>query len=174
MKNKTTRKLVVTAMIAAVYVVVTLAFGFMSYGSIQFRISEVMVLLAFIDPLYLPGLVLGCFIANLFGPFGVIDAIIGTFATFVTVYMIIKMKKRIKNETKSLFIASLMPSIFSFIIAIGIYYVSIAETAQTSTWVFWSAYGTIALGEFVVVTLLGFPMFKYILSKPEWVKRLTI
>ena len=62
-----TKFLVSTALIAAIYVVMTLAIAPLSFGMIQIRISEVLMLMAFIDKKYAPGLVLGCFIANCFG-----------------------------------------------------------------------------------------------------------
>ena len=68
-----TKFLVSTALIAAIYVVMTLAIAPLSFGMIQIRISEVLMLMAFIDKKYAPGLVLGCFIANCFSPFGMMD-----------------------------------------------------------------------------------------------------
>ena len=67
-----TKFLVSTALIAAIYVVMTLAIAPLSFGMIQIRISEVLMLMAFIDKKYAPGLVLGCFIANCFSPFGML------------------------------------------------------------------------------------------------------
>jgi uncharacterized membrane protein len=59
-----------TALIAAAYAALTYAFAWMSYEQIQFRISEVLVLFAFIEPRYGLGLVLGCILANLASPLG--------------------------------------------------------------------------------------------------------
>lgn len=170
MKNISTRNLVNIAMVAAIYVVITYTFSFMSYKEIQFRISEVMVLLVFIDPLYFPGLVLGTFIANLIGPYGLPDAIIGSIHSFISIFMIIKTSRFIKDRTRSLFIASLLPGIFSFIIAGEIYYF----TGVKDLSVFWLAYLTVAIGELVVITGIGFPLFKYIYTKPNWIKMLKI
>lgn len=72
-----TKFLVSTALIAAIYVVMTLAIAPLSFGMIQIRISEVLMLMAFIDKKYAPGLVLGCFIANCFSPFGMMDVVFG-------------------------------------------------------------------------------------------------
>ena len=55
MKNDLTKRLTRTALIAAIYAVVTLAIAPFSYGSIQFRVSEILVLLAIFDPLYIGG-----------------------------------------------------------------------------------------------------------------------
>jgi len=71
----------VNAMIACVYAVLTIAIAPIAYGGIQMRISEIMVFLAFYNKKYIPGLVLGCFIANMASPMGIWDMCFGTLAT---------------------------------------------------------------------------------------------
>ncbi|MEG0134337.1 MAG: QueT transporter family protein, partial [Clostridium sp.] len=71
--SKSTKKLVTTALVAAIYAVLTLVLGAISYGPIQFRIAELMVLLPFIKKDYIWGLTIGCFLANIIGPYGVPD-----------------------------------------------------------------------------------------------------
>ena len=163
-----TNFLVKTAMIAAIYTVLTLALYFLSYEAIQFRISELMVLLAFIDPLYLPGLVIGCFLANLLGPYGLTDAFFGTLATLFAVSMIIQTRRIFGNSLKSLFIASLWPSVSSLIIAFGIKVISGAP----ESFLFWVV--MVAIGEFSVVTVIGVPLYKWILKDDVLVDRLRM
>ena len=67
MKNKSTLFLVQAALIAAVYVVLTLVFAPFSYGEIQVRISEALTILPFFTPAAIPGLFVGCILANLLG-----------------------------------------------------------------------------------------------------------
>lgn len=98
--SKTTKRLVRTALIAAIYAVLTLILAPISYGNIQFRISEIMVLLAFVDPFYIGGLTLGCFIANMLGPNGMLDIFLGTLATLISVTAISFTAKYIKNNKK--------------------------------------------------------------------------
>ncbi len=54
--SNNTKKLLKMALIIATYVAVTAVIAPFAFGNIQFRLSEVMVLLAFIDPLYIPAL----------------------------------------------------------------------------------------------------------------------
>ena len=66
MKNKKTLYLVQAAMIAALYVVLTLianAFGLAS-GAIQIRLSEMLSVLPFFTPAAIPGLFVGCLLSN--------------------------------------------------------------------------------------------------------------
>ena len=86
--TKNTKKLVTTALVAAIYATLTLVLSAISYGPIQFRISEIMVLLPFIRKDYIWGLTIGCFLANIIGPYGVPDIIFGTTATFLSVYAV--------------------------------------------------------------------------------------
>ena len=55
-----TRMLVINAVLAAVYALLTVALAPFSYGPVQVRLSEVLTLLAFYQPKVVPGLILGC------------------------------------------------------------------------------------------------------------------
>ena len=152
MKNDLTKRLTRTAIIAAIYAVVTVAIAPLSYMGVQFRISEILVLLAVFDPLYIGGLTLGCLIANLLGPNGPLDVILGTLATFISVYAIYLTGKIVKNYRAKLLIASIWPTLFNGLI-IG--------------WTLNMLYGfplvlsmgQVALGELVVITCIGVPLF---------------
>lgn len=158
-KNIKTEFLVKSAVVAALYVALTMTLGFMSYGPIQFRIAEVMTLLAFIDPLYIPGLVLGCAISNITSTIGIIDIVVGGLATLIAVYLI--------RKTKNLFIASFWPTIInSILVGAELYYVLGLP--------FWMSTLQVAIGEFVVVTIIGYPLFKYILKNKNLVDILRI
>ena len=65
MKNKGTQFLAEAAVIGAIYVVLTLLFAPLSYGEIQIRFSEALTILPFFTPAAIPGLFVGCIIANL-------------------------------------------------------------------------------------------------------------
>ncbi len=85
-KNKKKTMFVVqSAVIAALYAGLTYAAGMMNlaYGSIQFRFSEALTILACISPAAIPGLTVGCFLGNMTSPYGLVDIVCGTFATFL-------------------------------------------------------------------------------------------
>ena len=67
MNRKKTDFLVHGALIAAVYVALTMMFAPISFGPVQFRISEALCILPFFTPAAVPGLFLGCLISNLLG-----------------------------------------------------------------------------------------------------------
>ncbi len=158
MNKKTTNRLVRTAIIAALYAAITLGLAPISYGAVQFRVSEIMVLLAFFDPFYIGGLTLGCFIANVLGPNGIADVIFGTLATFFSVYAITLTKKVIKEETKSLLIASIWPAVFNGLI-VGIMLKILYNLPLILSIM------EVAAGELVVVTIIGVPVMKILSGK---------
>ena len=121
-----TKFLVSTALIAAIYVVMTLAIAPLSFGMIQIRISEVLMLMAFIDKKYAPGLVLGCFIANCFSPFGMMDVVFGTACTAASLVGITKC-------SKTLFGASLWPVLGEFLSVSVVGYVLFRQVLKNST-----------------------------------------
>ena len=154
----TTHFIVKTAAVAALYTVITLALSFMSYGNIQFRVSEIMTLLAFFDPIYIGGLTLGCFLANLLGPNGLPDALIGTPATLISVAAIAITGKVTKQSKMGLLIASIWPTLFNGLI-IGYLLHRLFELPLYLTML------EVAAGEFAVITLVGVPIFLILLSR---------
>ena len=71
------------AVIAAVYVVVTIIFQPISYGLVQVRVSEALTLLPFLWIEAVPGVFIGCLLANIWGGSGLLDVILGSAATLV-------------------------------------------------------------------------------------------
>ena len=106
--------LVITAMVASVYLVLTLAIAPLSFGLIQVRFSEMLMLLAFFDRKYASGLILGCFLANCFSPFGIMDVIFGAGCTAAAMFCVVKF-------AKSLFGASLWIVFCNAFIGIELY-----------------------------------------------------
>ncbi len=82
---KTTQKIVQAAMIAAIYVVLTLlanAFGLANYA-IQVRFSEALTILPFFMPAAVPGLFVGCILSNILTGCLPLDVIFGSLATLL-------------------------------------------------------------------------------------------
>ncbi len=82
-KLLTTRSVCLSAMIAALYAALTLLLAPISYGAIQCRISEAMTLLPLLLPQAIPGLAVGCLVANLLSPVAIWDVLFGTLATLL-------------------------------------------------------------------------------------------
>ena len=85
MRNKKVLRITQAAMIAAIYVVLTVfisAFNLAS-GAIQVRISEALTILPVFTPAAIPGLFLGCLISNLVTGCMPLDVVFGSLATLV-------------------------------------------------------------------------------------------
>lgn len=82
------------AMIAAIYAVLTVTLAPLSYGLVQFRISEVLTVLPYLTPLAVPGLFLGALIANLFSPVGFYDVLFGSLASLIAAWLTARMPAR--------------------------------------------------------------------------------
>ena len=71
------------AAIAAIYVVLTLILAPISFGPIQFRISEALCILPFFTPAAVPGVFIGCFLSNLLCGAAPLDVVFGSLATLI-------------------------------------------------------------------------------------------
>jgi len=156
-----------TSLIAAAYAALTYAFAWMSYEQLQFRISEILVLFAFIEPRYGLGLILGCVLANAPSPLGIIDVVAGSFATFAAIMYIIAVRKTMGYSKKSLFIASLGPVISNALI-VGVELTYLFNTPFLMNAIY------VAIGEFVVVTIAGTTVVDYIMKNRGLADRLSM
>lgn len=92
---KKTVFLVQASLIAAVYAVITIALAPISYGQIQVRVAEALTILPAFTPAAIPGLFVGCIVANLYGGGGIIDIVFGSLATLFAAYLSYKMPKKL-------------------------------------------------------------------------------
>ena len=80
----TARSITLSAAIAALYAALTLLLAPISYGDWQCRVSEALTMLPLLMPQAIPGLIVGCILANLLGPSaGIIDIVFGSLATLI-------------------------------------------------------------------------------------------
>ncbi|CAM4306382.1 QueT transporter family protein [Jeotgalicoccus halotolerans] len=70
------RDMSINAVLAAIYVALTVI-NPIGTGAIQFRISEILCVIPFFNRKYIPGMVLGVGIANIFSSLGLIDVVVG-------------------------------------------------------------------------------------------------
>lgn len=156
MNNKKTIETIARlALVTAMYVALTLAVPALSYGAVQFRFSEILVLLCFYRKDYSAAMILGCFIANLFSPLGWYDLVFGTAATALAVLPM--------YYFKNIFLSALLPVVFNGIL-VGIELNLIGEPL-------WFSMGTVALGELAVVAA-GAVIFKFVFEKNRVLMRI--
>ncbi len=150
MKKMSLIMLVKLAIVAAIYVALTYACMPLSYGGIQFRFSEMLILLVFFRKEYSISLIIGCALANIGSPYGIVDVCFGTLATAISCLCI--------AFSKNIIIASLYPAIFNGVI------IGLEIVIMDSLIPFWQNFfiigGLVFVGEFVVITLIGVIVFQ--------------
>lgn len=92
--NKKVNYVVKAGVIAAIYVVLVMIFSFSSFGPIQFRVAEAMTILPFFTGAAVPGLFVGCLVANFLGGAIIWDTIFGSLATLAAAYLSYKLRKK--------------------------------------------------------------------------------
>ena len=163
--NLTTKAITANAFIAALYAVITILCAPLSYEFSQFRFSEALNLLVFFNPTYTIGLTVGCFIANVASTVGPLDMVFGTLATLISCLLIVWFPKICKN----LFINGLIPSLINAIIVPFVIYLSSMGTSDSFelSAMYWIMFGWIFLGEFVCITVIGYPIILTLTKKAK-------
>lgn len=87
-----TLELAHAGIIAALYVVLTLAFAPVSFGSVQLRVAEALTILPLFTSAAVPGLFVGCLIANILGGAVLWDILFGSLATLIGAYFSYKLR----------------------------------------------------------------------------------
>ncbi len=134
-------------MIGAVYAILTIAFAPISYGMVQVRIAEMLLVLAFFTTAAIPGLFVGTFIANLFGGIGILDIVFGSLATLLSAYMVSKISNK--------YLAPLPPVIINaLIVGWVLHYVLNLPFYLTAVWV--------GIGQMIACYGLGLPLLLFL------------
>ncbi len=150
MNKSSTKGLAVTGLIAALYIVLTLPFGQIAFGPIQFRLAELLTLLPFFSPWAIPGVTIGCLISNLL--FSTVwDALFGTLATLIAAYF--------THKSRHLLIAPLWPILFNGLIIGTMLTFMMVGTFQWLPWL--TMCFEVTASEFVVCFALGVPFMRY-------------
>ncbi len=179
-KKRTTRSLITylatAGVIAAMYVVFTLPFAQFAFGPIQFRLAEILTVLPVLFPAAIPGLAIGCFLANLLNPMnlGPIDIIFGTLATLAAAVATSWIGNRVKIKNLTIRdLLALVPPVLLNAVIVGLYLPFLltdgSNGAVTAGAVLLSML-SIAGSEVVVVYVLGFPFLQLLRRTRIWEK----
>ena len=148
----TTRQMATAGIIAAVYAGLTLLLPIPQYGGVQLRVAEAMTVLPFLFPEAIPGLAVGCFLANLLGSPYVLDWVFGTLAT-------------------------LLAAIWTVVCNAVIVGAEIAYFATMDGAAFWPAYAlnafTVGLGEAIACYVLGTLLLRVLPRVPALRSRMS-
>lgn len=158
--NTARKKIIYTvtgALIAAAYVALTFlsnAFS-LAYGPIQLRISEVLTILPVFTPAAIPGVTVGCFIANL-ASFNALDMVFGTAATLIAALLTYWLKG---VRLKGLPLPAMLPPVLVNSVVIGLELSFFYLPAGGGLWGFVISALEVGLGELAVCVGLGIPFY---------------
>ncbi|MBR5381217.1 MAG: QueT transporter family protein [Oscillospiraceae bacterium] len=166
------KRIASAAVVAAIYAALTIALAPISYGSIQFRISEVLCILPFFFPVSVWGLFIGCLLANLLSPYGIIDIIVGPIATLIAAIATMQLGKLPSRGTVRTKAFACLPPVISNAILVG----AAITIASASEGAFLPVFAVNALevgfGELVVLFVIGLPLL-IILPKTSWFRSIS-
>ena len=155
-KSLSVKNLVLVSVIAAIYFVPVFLFSDISFGNVQFRISEFLTVLPLFTFWAIPGLTLGCFLFNLIGFFlgrtVIIDLLFGTLATFIATIICYFLVRKIKSKILKCLVCPI-PVILCNGIIVGYEITKFLVGGN-----FFINMALVALGECVVCYVLGLPL----------------
>ena len=162
MKNQSTRSLTRAALIGALYFLLTLIFQPISFGAIQFRISEALTLLPVMFAEAVPGLFVGCLLSNLLGGGVWFDVVLGSIATLLAGILARKFRSRP-------LLSAAMPVLFNGLIVGPVVYFAYVRAPGDPTSVPTLLFNmvTVAFGELVVCYILGLIMIQAMKKLPK-------
>ena len=150
-KRPSVRNLCVCAIVAALYAAITVLTAPFSYGFIQFRLSEALVILCVFSTRLGVGITMGCLLANLFSPVTALDVVVGTFATALACFLTGKCKR---------LLPALLPNILCNTVLVG-GMLAVVLMPDKLPLGFLICGAQVAIGEIAVMTVLGIPLYLF-------------
>lgn len=169
---------VIAAAYAACTLVAMLFLGSLAWGPVQFRVSEALCALALVTPAAVPGLTLGCIIANVAnialsgtGMLGMLDVVFGSLATFAGALFTWKMRKRpvVALMGPVLANALIVPAYLPLLLqGIGFYTIPFTNISLDGAWMPMYLFGLVStgIGEAVIMYVLGYPLYRSLRKTP--------
>ena len=177
MKHKSVLFITQAAAIAALYATLTILQNILLPGSasmaIQFRVSEVLTILAIYTPAAIPGLTLGCVVANISSiqALGFYDLVFGSLASLIAACAMYALRN--ERICKIPFFSLLMPALANGVIVgfeIDFFFVNQFSFELVD---FLIQGGLVALGELAVLMILGLPL-SILFEKQNLAKKLKL
>lgn len=146
----TAKRICRSAIIAAIYAVVTITMAPISFGVVQLRIAEALVILPCLMIEGVWGVTLGCLIANMFSPFGVYDIVFGTMVTLISALSTRFISVKLKGKP---LISALPPILLNAFLLPLIWWGFGLDGA------YWANVLSIFLSQTIVICAMGVPLY---------------
>ena len=151
MKSKRIRYISSSGLIAAVYAVLTLVALPISFGVYQVRIAEALTVLPFLTAAAIPGLYVGCVLANIIGGMGWLDIVIGPLITLIAAFATRLIRNRLGDTTRAMVLAPLPPVVFNAF-GVSLY------LAPLLGFNYWFSVQMVGIGQLVACYVIGLPL----------------
>ncbi|MCL1879670.1 MAG: QueT transporter family protein [Actinomycetia bacterium] len=187
-RGKNSRFIARCGLIAALYAALSLlamvVLQTFSWGPVQLRISEAACVLALFTPAAIPGLALGCVLANSLGmaingtgPLGLLDVVFGSLATGLGSLWMWRFRhiRPLALAGPVLANAAIVPAYLPLMLAaFGFYTIPFTNISLSDSWPAMYLFGIlcIGLGQAIVLYALGWPLAKA-LDKSRLTERLA-
>ncbi|MBR5259234.1 MAG: QueT transporter family protein [Eggerthellaceae bacterium] len=160
----------IAALYAAATLITIMFLQTLAWGPVQFRISEALCVMALLTPAAVPGLTIGCAIANLAamvltgtGALGLLDVVFGSLATFLGALWCWKMRSRPAVALLGPVMANavIVPAYLPILLqGLGYYTIPFTTISLDGLYIYMYLFGLVAtgIGEAVVVYVLGRPL----------------
>ncbi len=160
----------IAALYAAASLLAILFLQTLAWGPVQFRISEALCAVALLTPAAVPGLTVGCALANLAamlisgtGALGLFDVVFGSLASFLGALWCWKLRRRPALALLGPVLANalIVPAYLPILLqGLGYYTVPFTTVSLEGMYIYMYAFGVVAtgIGEAVVVYVLGRPL----------------
>lgn len=145
-KTRLVQRIVRAGVIAAAYAGVSYALAPISFGPLQFRVAEGLSVLPILFPEAVPALFVGCLVANVIGPYGALDIVLGSLTTLAAAVLTRIFRRSI--------LAYLSP------IALNAVFVSAYLAALTGV-PYWALVLSIGASEAASVIAIGIPLVRF-------------
>ncbi len=161
---------IIGALYAAATLITMILLQGLAWGPVQFRISEALCVVAALTPASIPGLTVGCIIANVVnmviagtGALGLLDVVFGSFATFVGAVLCWNLRKHPALAIGSFVLANaiIVPAYLPILLqGLGYYTIPFTTISIDGAYLPMYLFGLIAtgIGEAVVMYVLGLPL----------------
>lgn len=169
-----TRQIATAAVVGAAYAALTMLLAPISYGPVQMRVSEVLCILPFFMPVTTWGLFAGCAVANIISSAGIWDVVFGSLATLGACLCIQTLGQRGRgaNSWLRIILAALMPVVWNGVIIGALLMWTVTDTVFPEVnAAFWIIGGEVALGEAIVMFVLGVPLMR-VLPRDRWFQKI--
>lgn len=164
MKRSKTKRIAYAAVAGAAYAALTMLLAPISYGPIQFRVSECLCILPFFDPVFAAGLFVGCLIANLISAAGLLDIVFGSLATLLAALCTAALGRRSRSWL-SCVLGCGAPVIFNAAVVGAVLAATVAPAESSFGAAFALFAFQVGLGEAVVLFVLGLPLMRLLMKR---------